>query len=953
MKLRLIMLVMVAVIFAAIGLRAQTINALIGEKKVPIRVVSVNVDVKVLGNVATTTMDIVFRNDSSRTLEGELNFPLAAGQSVTRFAMDVNDKMREGVVVEKEKGRSTFESIVRRGVDPGLLEMTKGNNFKARVYPLFANNTKRIIVAYEEVLASDEASQTYRLPLNFPDVLESFKLKATVYSKFKSPSVSGDYSKDLNFDKDDDAWIATTSRSDYKAQSQFEFTVPLDNSAPQIFTEEFKGKTYFNISFIPTLPAKPKIMPKRLSLYYDISSSRASANITKELELLSDYLKKAGNCQVTPFKFANKQQAGAEYRISNGNSEKLIEDLKMQRFDGGTSLGNIKIEKGRFDEIWICSDGIGNFGAKEIKDLHTPIYCINSNQSAEHSLMQAISETSGGAYINLMQYDNDKALDILTNQVPKILAVEYDKNSIEEVNNFNKLKLNEWNSISGILKSGAGKIGIRYGYDKKTSKYKEFKLKNDDNVVGGVIPRLWAQQRLAILSCAQNKDNKAITRLGKEYSIVTENTSLIVLETARDYIKYGIEAPPDVEGYAELKKEKEDMNNRYASYASSRYDLRTIKNSNLKNWLIFDFDKYYKSVANFKQLLKRRFPLVKDSIYDSSFYPEMGIAKIYFLADSRMPDLKLSVKNLKAWKGPDKYSYNRFRQYPDNVHGELAESGEVEIALKDFSSTIWSTIIKAKQDELNIIDLDSIPEYSDYVDAHTVSFASEVTLDGEKVKEGFISLYNHHRKATYYSDNRRVLPIINGKVEINKLVLGDSVIATLMINEYKTYVQQRKIELNDYLKMDVIDFRSHIDLDGNIIKRNQGLCYSRLNDNQDSCGNIIGFITDEEGRPVIGATVLVEGTKKGAKVQGDGGYNIKNVPKGKYNLNCRAIGMKEVKIGIEVKGGAILHFDTSLTTSNVSLCSVSVCADKVDFVNNYEGSDVDEFVAVDHIVGKN
>ena len=63
------------------------------------------IDVKVIGNMATTTMDMTFYNDNNRVLEGELIFPLGEGQSVSRFALEVNGVLREAVVVDKNLGQ--------------------------------------------------------------------------------------------------------------------------------------------------------------------------------------------------------------------------------------------------------------------------------------------------------------------------------------------------------------------------------------------------------------------------------------------------------------------------------------------------------------------------------------------------------------------------------------------------------------------------------------------------------------------------------------------------------------------------------------------------------------------------------------------------------------------------------------------------------------------------------
>ena len=78
-------------------------------------------------------------------------------------------KLRQAVVVEKEKGREVFEEVVRRGIDPGLAEITKGNVFRTRVYPIPANGTKRLAVTFEQELTDDGKGLRYLLPMAFTE----------------------------------------------------------------------------------------------------------------------------------------------------------------------------------------------------------------------------------------------------------------------------------------------------------------------------------------------------------------------------------------------------------------------------------------------------------------------------------------------------------------------------------------------------------------------------------------------------------------------------------------------------------------------------------------------------------------------------------------------------------------------------------------------------------------
>jgi len=61
----------------------------------------------------------------------------------------------------------------------------------------------------------------------------------------------------------------------------------------------------------------------------------------------------------------------------------------------------------------------------------------------------------------------------------------------------------------------------------------------------GLVPRFWAQRYVDQLSLFPEIEGneKKILEIGRKYSIVTPNTSFIVLETLDQYLKYEIEPP--------------------------------------------------------------------------------------------------------------------------------------------------------------------------------------------------------------------------------------------------------------------------------------------------------------------------------------------------------------------------------------------------------------------------
>ena len=216
-----------------------------------LRLSILNIDVAVTGNRATTTFDMTFVNTFDRDLEGELVFPLQQGRSISRFAMDINGKLREGVVVDNNKGRKAYENIVRQAVDPGLLQQTDGNNFKANVYPIPANGSKRLVIAYEETLAYEDGDDLYNLPLHFETTVDSFDLDITAVQRSFSPQIQRHPLKNEKFFLKKGVYRMHYAAGDYLANKPLRVLLPVEPESGQVFVEKVDGKTYFYIRGFP------------------------------------------------------------------------------------------------------------------------------------------------------------------------------------------------------------------------------------------------------------------------------------------------------------------------------------------------------------------------------------------------------------------------------------------------------------------------------------------------------------------------------------------------------------------------------------------------------------------------------------------------------------------------------------------------------------------------------
>jgi hypothetical protein len=234
----------------------------------PLSIKKIKLDVKVVGNIATTTMDITFYNDLNRVLDGEFCFPLGEGQSISYFAMDVANGLQQASVVEKAKGRIVYESIVRRKIDPALLEWTAGNNFRSRVYPIPAKGTKRIVIGFEQELLLTNKSYLYYQPFFFKDKVDEFSLRTEVFRQDVKPELYGDERITLQFDKWKENWVAEKTIDDYVADKPLSFAIPLNEKTNRVFIEKAdKGNSAFYLTVEPKIFSEEKKLPKMLYCY--------------------------------------------------------------------------------------------------------------------------------------------------------------------------------------------------------------------------------------------------------------------------------------------------------------------------------------------------------------------------------------------------------------------------------------------------------------------------------------------------------------------------------------------------------------------------------------------------------------------------------------------------------------------------------------------------------------
>jgi tetratricopeptide (TPR) repeat protein len=553
---------------------------------------NLEIKVEVIGNMATTTYDMIFYNPYDRVLEGELSFPLGQNQSVSRFALDLNGELRESVVVEKEIGRVAFETTIRQNIDPALLEQTKGNNYKARIYPIPAKGTKRVVLSYEQELILNNDSHYFQLPLYFKERLDNFKLEMVVYEQTIKPFIEQGGFENFNFDSWQQSYIAKTSKENYTPNKSLIIKIPIDIEKEKIIASE----DYFYIYKVLEPSKKSKRKPKNIELYWDSSYSMRSRDIKTELALLDTFFEYLQNVNVTLIDFSNTVKSKEKFIVKKGDWTQIKLELEDTNYDGGTSYKNILSTNNKTDTYLLFTDGLDNLG-KFNNTFKKPVYVVNSLVTSNHNYLDQICTSSGGNYINLNNVSKDQAVNLLKYDTYRFLGTsQTSEKKIEIYPNYIATLKNDF-SISGKNFNDGDKVLMHFGYGNVTSETIEYVL-NSSNTENEQIKRIWAQKKLSSLIIEKEKNKKLIIDLSKDYQLISPYTSLIVLDRVEDYVRYEITPPK------ELQEEYNRLVSEHRNDKDSRKEqLRALKEGISEEYE--DLSKWWGNKFEFKKETKK------------------------------------------------------------------------------------------------------------------------------------------------------------------------------------------------------------------------------------------------------------------------------------------------------------------------------------------------------------
>jgi|GEM_PF-77577 len=309
------------------------------------------VNVTIADQVATTRVDQTFRNDSHWSLEGTYIFPLPENAAISDFAMWINGERVEGQLYTKEEARRIYDDIVRRRLDPALLEYVGRDLFQASIFPIDPGDTRRVEIEYTEILPVDNGLVHYVYPLSterfsarpLEDVsvtvnIQSNEAIKAVYSSSHPVSVNREGRFGATVGWEDANVLPSTDFSLY-------YTVSQDDIGVNLLSYKAQDEDGFFVLLVAPNVDAEQVVDKDVILVLDVSGSMEGEKMEQARDALLyvlDHLNQGDRFNITAFSTGVRSFSTRPEPISAlPEARRFVKDLRPE---GSTDINRALLE---------------------------------------------------------------------------------------------------------------------------------------------------------------------------------------------------------------------------------------------------------------------------------------------------------------------------------------------------------------------------------------------------------------------------------------------------------------------------------------------------------------------------------------------------------------------------------------------------------------------------------
>ena len=539
----------------------------------PLEVAYHHVNVRIDGQVATTSIDQEFYNPNPNRLEGTYIFPVPKDAQINKFAMEIGGRQVEAELLPADKARRIYEDIVRKMRDPALLEYAGRDLFKVRIFPIEPYSRKHITLSYSQVLRSDGGLVSYVYPLNTekfsaaPVKTVSVKVELAAQRPLKT-IYSPSHNVEIRRDGAARAIIGFESRN-ARPDTDFQLvfsTEDADVGVNLMTCKDGDGDGYFLLLASPGADIKNhRVAPKDVTFVLDTSGSMAGnklAQARKALQFCVENLNDSDRFEIIRFSTEAEPLFDKLVKASENNRQRAFDFIKGLKPIGGTAIDEalrkalepLPDRSSRPRVVIFLTDGQPTVGITNDQQIlsnvkraagNTRVFCFGIGTDVNTRLLDGISDATR-AFSQYVLPEEDielKVSSFFTKIKEPVLA-----NPVLRFGGGIKPGKMYPSPLPDLFKgeqlivvgrySGEGRAAVTIegtvnGVTRTFTDEVEFPARDTGH---DFIPRLWATRRVGFLLDeirlhGENRELRdEVTGLARKYGIVTPYTAYLIVE---------------------------------------------------------------------------------------------------------------------------------------------------------------------------------------------------------------------------------------------------------------------------------------------------------------------------------------------------------------------------------------------------------------------------------------
>lgn len=555
----------------------------------PLRIMSHTVDIVLNNGFARTEVTQRFHNANTETVEGIYAFPLPESAALSSVTVLMSEKVLNGEVLAKEKAETIYKEEKESGNEAGLAGKDGYREFRFNIANIPSGDVVTVTFTYYQSLKVESGICRYQYPLEEGGTEEG----ASFWTR--NDRVEGDVEIRVKLKS---AWPVADVRvpvhsqdaqTVQKSEGEYETNVRLSNAS---LNEDFVY--YYRLE--EDLPGRIEVIPYKnmeegtfmmvvtpgtdlaplsetgsdYTFLLDVSGSMSSKlhTLAEGVAKAIERLQPRDRFRIVTFSNRAEDITGGWIHATQENVHVWVKRTGEIQPQGGTNLyAGLKkalsgLEQDRTSSLFIVTDGVTNTGRIEPKDFFdlmkttdVRLFGFLMGNNANWPLMRTICDTAGGYYTGVSNSDDIigqimLAKSKVVHECMHDVDLKISGSRIHDVTDgyVGKVFRGEQLVLFGrYSKGGNVKVSMKARISGQEKLYQTTIALPDLDTDHPELERLWAlktveqAEQLRDIGLIPDDECAVVLRdIGVDYQIVTDETSMIVLDDAA-FSRRGIE----------------------------------------------------------------------------------------------------------------------------------------------------------------------------------------------------------------------------------------------------------------------------------------------------------------------------------------------------------------------------------------------------------------------------